>query len=119
MDKSSILFSKNTHTHIKNQIVQVFGLKETEEFGMYLGVPLTGLHPRVKHYQYLIDKVRALASYKGKHISYVVRVTLAKTMIEALPTYTMMSNKTSTTCLKEIHKTKRNFIWDHSEHDKN
>lgn len=67
VDKSRILFSKNTHMHISNQIVQVSGLKETKELGMYLWEPLTRLHPRVKRYQYLVDKVRVkLTSWKGK-----------------------------------------------------
>ncbi|KAI5421904.1 hypothetical protein KIW84_045379 [Lathyrus oleraceus] len=57
VDKSRILFSKNTHMHISNQIVQVSGLKETKELGMYLWEPLTRLHPRVKRYQYLVDKM--------------------------------------------------------------
>lgn len=105
VDKSRILFSKNTPMHIRNQIVQVYGLKETKELDIYLGVPLTRLYLRLKHYQYLIDKVRAkLTSWKGKQLSYAGRVNFSKTVMKVIPTYTMMSNKVHITCLKKIHK---------------
>lgn len=111
VEKSSILFSKNTPTHLKGQIVQASGLKETRDLGIYLGVPLTCQHPKAKHYQYLINKVRAkLTSWKNNQLSFAGRVTLTKSVLEALPTYAMMSSRIPIKCIKEIHKIRINFI---------
>lgn len=39
------------------------------------------------------------------------RVTLSKAVIEAIPIYPMMSARIPRTCLNEIQKLQRNFIW--------
>lgn len=60
IEKSNIMFSKNTPHHLRREIVQASGLKEVKELGMYLGVALTGQSPKVKNYLYLIEKVRSI-----------------------------------------------------------
>lgn len=88
------------------------GLKETFELGKYLRVPITGRSPKVKYYQYLVQKVKnKLSNWRDNQLSFAGRATLANSAMEALPTYTMMSNKVPKTCLKEIQKTQSNFIW--------
>jgi hypothetical protein len=39
------------------------------------------------------------------------RLTLAKSVIEVVPTYSMMSSKIPKACIDEIQKIQRNFIW--------
>lgn len=48
-------------------------------------------------------------------MSSVGRVTLAKSVIEAIPVYPMMTNLLSKGCTKKIQKLQRNFIWGDSE----
>lgn len=99
--------------------MQTYGLKETRDIGMYLGGPSIGQHPKAKHYQYLIEKTGTKpTSWKGKQLSFVRRVTIAKTVLDAIPTYTMMSNRVPTTFLKEIQNIQRNFIWGHNEDER-
>jgi hypothetical protein len=92
------------------------GFRETNQLGKYLGVPLTGKAPRRQDFQYIIDQVSAkLSNWKAQQLSFAGRVTLAKSVIEAVPIYPMMTNKIPKSCLEEIQKLQRNFIWGDKE----
>ncbi|PNX78113.1 hypothetical protein L195_g034088 [Trifolium pratense] len=69
----------------------MLGFKETNDFGKYLGVPPTGRAPK-----------------RG-------RLTLAKSVIEAVPIYPMMSTKIPKSCLDEIQRIQCQFIWGDTE----
>jgi hypothetical protein len=87
------------------------GLKETLKLGNYLGVPALGKAPRVQDFQYMVDKVKArLTGWKTKHLSLAGRITLAKSVIQAIPIYPMMTMPIPRTCLNEIEKIQRAFI---------
>jgi ribonuclease HI len=79
-------------------------------------VPLNGRAPKRNDFQYLIDQVSSkLAAWKANHLSFAGRVTLAKSVIEAIPIYPMMSTNIPKGCLDEIHKMQRHFIWGDTE----
>ncbi|MCH82717.1 putative ribonuclease H protein, partial [Trifolium medium] len=110
--KTSILFSKNVHRDTRHNLVRMSGFRETEQLGKYLGVPLTGRAPKREDFQYIIDQVNdKLASWKAQLLSFAGRVTLAKSVIEAIPIYPMMTNRIPKGCLEEIQKLQRKFIW--------
>ncbi|KAI5424837.1 hypothetical protein KIW84_030864 [Lathyrus oleraceus] len=118
-DKTEIFFSKNTAEHTKRQLVHASSFKETKDLGEYLGIPLSGRSPMRGDYQYIIDQVKAkLEAWKSDHQSFAGRVTLAKTVIEATPTYSMMTSTLPKDSLKEIQKIQRSFIWGDFEADK-
>ena len=48
-------------------------------------------------------------------LSFARRVTLSKSVIEAVPIYPMMSCAVPKTCLQEIQKIQRAFIWGDNE----
>lgn len=80
--------------------------------GKYLGVPLTGKTPKREYFQYVIDQVQSkFTNWKGQHLAFASRVTLAKSVIEAHPIYLVMTMKVPKACLDQIHKFQRNFIW--------
>lgn len=90
--------------------------KETHSFGKYLGVPLVGRAPKKSDYAYLIEHMKSkLVAWKGKHLSFASRVTLAKSVIEALSLYPMMATKIPKAVLQDIHKMQRAFIWGDDE----
>lgn len=112
MEKTNIFFFKNIPLSTKKHILAKSGFKETSSLGTYLGVSISGKHPRVKYYQYLVKKVQSkLAHWKRNHLSFVGRITLVKVVIEALPTYTMMSVPIPQACIKKIQHCQRSFIW--------
>jgi hypothetical protein len=52
-----------------------------------------------------------LSAWKAKQLSFAGRLTLAKSVLEAVPIYTMMTEKIPKSCLEDIHRIQRNFIW--------
>lgn len=52
-----------------------------------------------------------LALWKGNQLAFAGRVTFAKSVIKAIPTYPMMTIVTPKSCIDEIHKIHMRFIW--------
>lgn len=59
----------------------------------------------------LIHSSTRLTNWKVNSLSLVGHITLAKSVIEAIMTYSMMTNLLHKSCLEEIQKMKRKFIW--------
>ncbi|MCI18769.1 putative ribonuclease H protein, partial [Trifolium medium] len=82
----------------------------------YLGIPALGRAPRRNDFQYLVEKVKSkLAGWKAQQLSLAGRIILAKSVIQAIPTYPMISTKVPRGCLNEIKKIQRSFIWGDSD----
>jgi mannosylglycoprotein endo-beta-mannosidase len=115
-DKSSILFSRNVNVEVRKQLVEVSGFKEAHNLGTYLGVPALSKAPRRSDFQYLVEKVKVkLAGWKAQQLSLAGRITLVKSVIQAIPIYPMLSMKVPIWCLNEIQKIQRSFIWGDSD----
>lgn len=109
--KSNIIFACNTLSSTTIQILTTLGFKETEPLGIYSRVTLTGKDPHVIDYKYLIEKVQSkLFLQKSKQLPFAGIITLANVVIEALPTYMMMTVAVPKTCIKDIQKFQRAFI---------
>jgi hypothetical protein len=52
-----------------------------------------------------------LMAWKARHLSFAGRVTLAKSDLEAIPIYPMMSAIIPKACIEDIERPQRNFIW--------
>jgi hypothetical protein len=91
-------------------------LEKLRTLGSNLCVPLIGRSPRKSDFHYIIEQVSAkLAQWKANQLSFAGRVTLAKSVIEAIPIYPMMSMLLPKSCLDEIQKLQRGFIWGDNE----
>lgn len=111
-EKKNILFSKNVDRNCRNMLTEISGFNATTSMGKYLGVPLLGRSPRKSDFTYLINKVKAkISGWKSQHLPFAGWVTLSKSVIQALPIYTMMTMPLSKFCTEEIHKLQRHFIW--------
>jgi hypothetical protein len=63
-----------------------------------------------------VEKIKGkLAGWKAKQLSLAGRITLAKSIIQATPIYPMMSTPLPKSCLQEIEKVQRAFIWGDNE----
>ncbi|PNX97917.1 ribonuclease H [Trifolium pratense] len=115
-EKTSIYFSKNVSREMRNKLLRISGFKEANSMGRYLGVPLLGRAPKRNDFQYLVDQVETkLAGWKAKQLSFAGRVTLAKSVLEAIPIYPMMTTRIPKTCLSDIQRIQRSFIWGDTE----
>ncbi|KAF7812710.1 RNA-directed DNA polymerase [Senna tora] len=112
--KTSIYFSKNTNPEKRQQVLSLTNFGATQDIGKYLGMPI--LHNRVtRHtFNFLVDKVRnCLAGWKRNCLSLAGRVTLAKSVISAVPYYAMQSTRIPKVTCSKIEKLQRNFVWGH------
>jgi hypothetical protein len=115
-EKTSIMFSRNVDSQVKEELVRQSGFNEALSLGKYLGVPLVGRAPKRADYNYLISQVKSkLSNWKAKQLSFAGRVTLSKSVIEAIPIYPMMTTAIPKACLYEIQKIQRGFIWGDEE----
>jgi hypothetical protein len=112
IEKSSIMFSKNVNHEVREELVCMSGFRGATNLGKYLGVPLNGIAPKRVDFQYLITQMQnKLAAWKAKNLSFAGRVTLAKSVMEAIPIYPMMTTNIPQSVLHEIQRLQRSFIW--------
>ncbi|CAN1152790.1 Putative ribonuclease H protein At1g65750 [Linum perenne] len=100
-EKSHVFFSKNTPRRSRRRVCRILDIGETDDLGCYLGVPI--LHSRVtkETYQYIIERMQnKLAGWKRNSLSLAGRVTLALSVLNAIPTYAM---QTSALPMKKPH----------------
>ncbi|GMI85510.1 hypothetical protein like AT4G29090 [Hibiscus trionum] len=110
--KTRVFFSKNTDSALRRVILDGLGFSEVSNLGKYLGIPL--LHSRVTTatYEYLVEKVKSqLASWPARSLSFAGRVTLAKSILQAIPSYTMQASWLPKYICLEIEKLIRSFVW--------
>lgn len=72
------------------------------------------LHKKVglNTFNFVMDKVKQrFSTSKSRTLSFVGRVTLAKSMVQAMPTYVMQSSVLPKGTCDEIEKLCRDFIW--------
>ncbi|KAL4279829.1 hypothetical protein GQ457_03G024220 [Hibiscus cannabinus] len=110
--KTQIHFSCNCTEPWRAVIADSFGFQVVEDLGKYLGVPL--LHKRVTRatYAYLLDKMRArLSGWAARTISLAGRITLAKSVLQAIPSYVMQTTWIPKSLCADMEKLIRRFLW--------
>ncbi|CAI0429274.1 unnamed protein product [Linum tenue] len=84
----------------------------TQDLGRYLGVPV--LHGRItkQTYKYIMDKIdQRLAGWKADNLSLAGRVTLAMSVLNALPSYAMQTAMLPASVCDYLDRKIRAFIW--------
>lgn len=105
------LYEEEVHTisHIFNCPIGSFPIK-------YIGIPLHHDKLRREYVQPLVDKItRKIASWKGKLLSYAVRIVLIKTCLSSIPTYLLSFIKFPKWAIKALNTHLANFLWDDSQ----
>ncbi|KAH9770764.1 putative ribonuclease H protein [Citrus sinensis] len=110
--KTQVFFSKNVPVTLASGIGKALCFSITNNLGRYLGMPL--LHDRVskKTYQSIIDKIdQRLSGWAAKHLSVARRVTLAQSVLQAIPIYAMQTTYLPSSVRVKIDQLCRRFIW--------
>lgn len=110
--KTQIFFSSNVNGKLKRNIYEVAGFQATDDLGKYLGVPI--LHRKVNRrtFRFILDKIdQRLSTWKAKTLSFAGRVTLTKSVLQALPSYVMQSAYIPRHICDEIDNKCRRFVW--------
>ncbi|CAN1177289.1 Putative ribonuclease H protein At1g65750 [Linum perenne] len=118
-EKSALFCSKNLDRRVAADISIRFGIPLTQDLGKYLGVPV--LHNRITSttYQDIITRLDfKLAGWKAKQLSLAGRVTLALSVLAAIPVYAMQTSVLPSDTCKEIDKRIWSFVWGSSSEER-
>ena len=110
--KSAIAFSKGTSFSTQSNISNIFGITKVGGFGRYLGLPEHIGRRRKEVFKFIVERVKAkLESWYSKFLSPAGKEVLLKSVITALPTYTMSCFLLPKTLVHKITKAMRKFWW--------
>ena len=97
---------------MQRQIVEALGVSELKQYKDYLGLPtMVGRNKRASFDQLKQKVWKRLQGWEGKLLSQVGRKVLIKSVIQAIPTYTMSCFKLPSTLCHEIETLIRKFWW--------
>lgn len=117
--KTKIFFSRNVSLGLRSVISGQFQYEQADGLGRYLGVPLLTGRMSSSIYRYILDRIRAkLAGWKQQSLSLAGRITLAKSVLQSIPFYTMQSILLPLVCCRNIEKEIRKFVWGHTREAK-
>lgn len=110
--KSKILFSPNVDVDQKRRIVNRLDIRETNNLGKYLGVPIGPGKPKKEDYNFLVEKVRTkMAGWKANLLSQMGRNVLIQSVTATIPSYYMQPKSLPTRINSELDKINRDCLW--------
>ncbi|XP_075636752.1 uncharacterized protein LOC142608991 [Castanea sativa] len=111
-DKTTLFFSKSTPREMQRQIMGALGVTELKQYEEYLGLPaMVGRNKRASFDQLKQRVWMKLQGWEGKLLSQAGREVLIKSVIQAIPTFTMSCFKLPITLCHEIESLIRKFWW--------
>lgn len=110
-DKSRLLISNNVPRGLAPDISRAAGIRLTSNLGKYLGVPLLHKAPTKATYDFILERTqKRLSSWKASTLSLAGRVTLAKSVVAALPSYCMQTMLIPKGVCEILDQLQRNFV---------
>ena len=110
--KTALFFSKSTNEVLKEQIKEAWGVPEIMQYEKYLGLPSFVGKRKKASFNYIKERVwRKLQGWEGKLLSQAGREVLIKSVIQAIPTYTMGCFKIPIGLCNEIETMIKKFWW--------
>lgn len=90
LEKSSINFSPNTPVATRDQISQLLGIHQVENFEKYLGLPAELGRLKKAVFSYLKERLWSrIEGWSEKKLSMAEREVLIKSVLQSIPTYVM------------------------------
>ncbi|GMI70748.1 hypothetical protein HRI_000744100 [Hibiscus trionum] len=110
--KTTIFFSPNTNVGLQQAISDRLGFHVVTSFGKYLGTPILHVGVSNDRFDFFIDKIQScLEGWSAKHLSFMGRVTLVKSILLRIPSYLMQTITLPSSVCSTIEKIVRRFIW--------
>ena len=110
--KTALFFSKAMDGEIKDQIKEAWGVPEIMQYKKYLGLPSFMGREKKASFNYLKERVwRKIQGWDGKLLFQASREVLIKSVIQAIPTYTMGCFKIPMGLCNEIEAMIKKFWW--------
>ena len=111
-DKTALFFSKSTALDHQTQIMEELRVSELKQYEDYLGLPaMVGRNKKASFGKIKQRVWKRMQGWEGKLLSQAGREILIKSVIQAIPTYTMGCFKLPSTLCHEIEIMVRKFWW--------
>lgn len=96
---------------MKTKIGQLLDFQQTNDLGMYLGIPLFNSRVKKITFQFVVDKNQnKLNGYDAHLLSLLGRITLAKFVVLMIPSYFMQATLIPTRVSQKIEMIVRQFV---------
>ena len=110
--KSVMVVSPNCDATIKEDLVRKLKVNIAEKIGKYLGIPVDPRTPKREIGNQIIDRLQSrLQTWKGKFVSPARKLTLIKSVMQAMPIYSMSIHRLSKDTYNRIDRIIRDFWW--------
>ncbi|CAA7062155.1 unnamed protein product [Microthlaspi erraticum] len=110
---SAITFSAKTNNTVKQQVKNALGIQQEGGNGKYLGLPEHFGRKKKDLFSRIVDRIKQKArSWSTKRLSSAGKLTMLKSVLAAMPTYTMTCFKLPVSLTKRIQSALTRFWWD-------
>ncbi|XP_042952198.1 uncharacterized protein LOC122289281 [Carya illinoinensis] len=114
--KTSLFFSSNTKEETKAFILQGAAGISCDDYNKYLGLPTLVGRTKYNTFHGLKEKIwKRMNSWKNSFLSTAGKEILIKSVLQAIPTYTMSIFKLPIRLVREIEMMFSNFWWNHKK----
>ena len=111
-EKTQLFFSSNTNQQVQNSIKGRFGVSVSHQFEKYLGLPSFVGRGKKQSFSFIRERIwQKIQGWKEKLLSQAGREVLIKSILQALPTFTMNCFKLPRSLCKDIESLIRKFWW--------
>ena len=114
--KTSIFFSKNTHTETRTHVLTMARVNSTQCYEKYLGLPVVVGRNCTRAFQVIQSRVwERLQRWNEKFLSQVGKEVLLKAVIQAIPTHTMSIFQLPKSLCRKLNSFMMRFWWGHKD----
>lgn len=112
LQKSSVVFSKNTSPEIQASLSSILGVTCVEQHGLYLGLPIHVGMSKSAIFEYLKERLmKKLVSWRSKLLSSAGKEILIKVVAQIVPLYAMNCYLLPMNLCDELHRLCAQFFW--------
>jgi hypothetical protein len=110
-EKTSLFFSRNTDQGVREKIIKLAGVPESQRYDTYLGLPALVGKSRIREFQGIKDRVRKrVTDWKTKFLSQAGKEVLIKAVVQAIPSYSMSMFLLPKELCKELNSMMQNIL---------
>lgn len=110
--KSKILAYSGITNQKKASIANIAGFQFTVDIGRYLGFPIFQKRVTKEDFNFIFDRINSrLADWKCKLLNKAGRLTLAQSVISAMPSYCMSQVWVPQGVCDKLDSVIKNFVW--------
>lgn len=114
--KSSLFFSPNTPSDLKEDVKSIFGMNEMDNGAKYLGLPTFWGRSKKESMVYIKDKIlRKVQGWNKKTLPQASKEILIKSVVQAVPMYPMFCFKMPVSLCAALNLVIGKFWWENGE----